>query len=157
MQFFFQYYLNFLFCNDNEKKIVLIRVISLFKVTLCLNKKTITGFFGPNEKIKTSNHNKRYEGRPPVYQKHDSDTQKSSNKTDPHIIKLKTWSESRGVRECCVKTGIVDESVGHQEEIGNNRCYQIQFACNQRYNHAFFFKYNCLEEYKYVLNFLNSN
>lgn len=102
----------------------------IWKMETKKNQKKITRFFGSDVKIERSHDNKRYEGRPPVYQKHDCDTQKSSNKTDPHIVVLKTGSESRGVREWSVKTGIVDESIGHQEEIGNNRCNQIQFACS---------------------------
>ena len=54
---------------------------------------------------------------PPVDEEHDHDTYHSSYQGHPHVIVLEGGSPSWGLAKRSCKHGIVNEGVGHKEEV----------------------------------------
>ena len=78
--------------------------------------------------VQSDNYDNSEQSGPPVNEEHDDDTHHGPYQGHPHVIVLKRGSPSGRLAKRCCKHCIVNECIGHEEEVWNDWRNDIQFS-----------------------------
>lgn len=78
--------------------------------------------------VQSDDYDNSEQSGPPVNEEHDDNTHHGPYQGHPHVIVLKRGSPSGRLAKWCCKHCIVNECIGHEEEVWNDWRNDIQFS-----------------------------
>ena len=87
-----------------------------------------------DEEVEEAEEGERDQGRRPIHEEHDEEAEQGSGKAHPTVVVLEGGPPTDRLDERRVKRGEIDQTVGAEEKVGNERCDGVQLGCFKKKN-----------------------